>query len=72
MISSKMSIEDRSEEGLTDLEFFQNMRETSRRLHLDVASTAADIQSISKELQPKYREAEIGGSTLHDTDERSE
>ena len=53
MISSKMSIEDRSEEGLTDLEFFQNMRETSRRLRLDVASTAADIQSISKELQPK-------------------
>jgi len=45
-----MSIEDRSEEGLTDLEFFQNMRETSRRLRLDVASTAADIQSISKEL----------------------
>ena len=46
MILSKMIDKDRSEEGLTDLEFFQNMRETSRQLRLNIASTAADIQSI--------------------------
>ena len=67
-----MIIEDRSEEGLTDLEFFRNMRETSRQLRLGIASTAADIHRISNKLQPKYRPAEMGGPKIHDIDEKSE